>query len=1223
MSRRPNTPPPDGLERQRALDPQRSILVRAPAGSGKTDLLTRRFLLLLSQVNDPGEIVAITFTKAAAAEMRHRIIQELENAAAGQSDEEELEASSMRFLARRAFARSQELEWNLIELPAQLRVLTIDSFCREIALQEPILSGLGGGLTIHEHPRDLYRRAARRTLQQIGRGSAALNAALETLLLWRDNSWSDLEDQIVTMLSGRDQWMHEEFLDRDQDWKALRELLERSFVREVRRLLTGLELLFEQTPGTLEEAHRLAQFACAQRGGTQYRTLAELAVIPHTPDASVDQLDVAQSAYRDLAELLLTGGHFRQRVDKRQGFPAGAKEEKARLTALISSLSREPAFEEALAGVSKLPSAHYADEEWEIVRACFTVLRHAAGELRVVFAETSKADFTEIAQIAQRALKGPDNLPTDAAQAFAERIRHLLVDEFQDTSRRQHQLLTHLVAAWSGREERTCFFVGDPMQSIYFFRDADAELFRRVEQIGLEVPEDQPLVLDPVQLFANFRSAPDLVERLNCAFAPIFAADDGSDITFTPARAARGADSAASLPLAESPSPRVLLHSSFMPASRGVSQEVNEEQKKALKAQRDAALDEEMSGIVALIRSHEERMNRARATGKEYRIAILGRARRALEPVAQALRKAAIPFNGVELEPLRNRPEIVDAMALTRALVNPVDRVGWLGVLRAPWCGLSLTDLHTLTSADNEKLKSSSIQDLLAERAELLSEAGQIAVRRVERAIRFARRLRATQPAIATGTWIEQVWLELGGAQCVDASARANLDLLWRCLDGLPQGEPDLMGSALDAALADLMALPDPAAEVRCGVQLMTIHKAKGLEFEVVIVPELQAKANRTEPKMLSWLERGLPPEACADGSSEITEFLVAPFPSKGADRSSIKAWVDRQRYMRERQESRRILYVAATRAREELHLFSRLEYKTGKEGQFELAEPGESLLFTAWPGICTEGQQQFEDWKAAAADQSDTPQIVEALAASADNVVAMPTPIDRSAHKPTILRRLPPDYRQEDTESPSSTVEPLSGSGQLYARHEGGIISRALGKAVHELFELLAQLLTTQTEAAAHTSLARFAPRMAANLRAAGIGAADAARLAEEALAIVLRAGGDPQAQWILGPHPDAANEARWTGVIAGKLRTVRVDRVFRSGAAPLITDAGNTWWIVDYKTAQEENPEIALPDLRRLFAPQIEAYAKVLRNLNGHDTAICGALYYPRMTLLDWWKL
>ena len=190
-----------------------------------------------------------------------------------------------------------------------------------------------------------------------------------------------------------------------------------------------------------------------------------------------------------------------------------------------------------------------------------------------------------------------------------------------------------------------------------------------------------------------------------------------------------------------------------------------------------------------------------------------------------------------------------------------------------------------------------------------------------------AKRLRASQPAATLGTWLEQIWLELGGSQCVDTEARANLDLFWKSLDSLPEGEPDLLGSALISALEDLKAQPDPAASSDCGVQLMTIHGAKGLEFEVVIVPDLQASPGRRAPSMLSWLERGLPPDFVSDdpeASEIVTEFLIAPFAQKGADSGQAKKWVDRQRHERELYEACRLLYVAATRAREELHFSAR-----------------------------------------------------------------------------------------------------------------------------------------------------------------------------------------------------------------------------------------------------------------------------------------------------------
>ncbi len=1116
------TPPPDQAQRDLALDHRRSILVRAPAGSGKTDLLTRRFLRLLGEVDDPGQVVAITFTIPAAAEMRNRILSELEKAALTDATDSVADPLSMVTLARRALARSKALGWDLLNLPAQLRISTIDSFCRDLALQQPLLSGLGGGLDISNQSAELYRRAARRTLQQIGRADAALSGAIETLLDWRDNNWREIEDLTVEMLKNRDRWMQDFVLERELEWNLLRARLEAPFLRAE----------FESSP------------------------------------------------------------------------------------------------------------IRYSDAEWQIVCACFSLLRRAAAELRVVFAESATADFTEVAQIALSVLKGEDGFPTDTAQAVADGIRHLLVDEFQDTSRRQHELLRRLIAAWSDREGRTCFVVGDPMQSIYGFREADAELFPRVEKHGLEIPDELSFPFDGVHLTANFRSEPSLVASINETFAQVFAASSG--IAFAASQSARGDAAQLGPHLVREIIPRLQVHVEFMPES---PRNIDAGRKKEIADKREASQQEQIDEIVEIVRTRLPHIEAARAANennqsggerKKFRIAVLGRARKSLEPIAAALRDAGIHFRAVELEKLRDRPEIIDALALARALLNPYDRVSWLGVLRAPWCGLSLGDLHLLVSADSPELLARPVSELLSERSHILSVEGREAVYRLTGAIAFAERLRSEQPTAALGTSLEQIWLRLGGAQCVDTEARANLDLLWKSLDALPQGEPDLLGPALNAALENLTALPDPAVESDFGVQLMTIHKAKGLEFEVVIVPDLQKSTGRGKHEMLSWLERGLPPEIAADegdNSGEVTEFLIAPFSPKGSDRSEAKKWVDDLRRAREKQEERRLLYVAATRAREELHLFARLSWKTAKDGSRALVEPRDSLLQAAWPAWETEIRRRFDEWVALAASAAE-PSTIKSLAAGAgDKLIEIAPSTSRSA----MLRRLPPGFNIHAAELASTSGDDaLGGSGRLYERHEGGLQSRALGKAVHALLQQLAQLLATQTRESALARLSQQQPRVAATVRAAGIEPAAANRIAGQALQIVLRAADDPLVQWILAPHTNAANEVRWTGVVAGGLRTVQVDRIFRAGSEP--QDAGssernadadstneNTWWIIDYKTAHEDglDPASALPELRRQFAPQMQAYAAVLRNLRGVGVNLCGGLYYPRMALLDWWQL
>jgi ATP-dependent exoDNAse (exonuclease V) beta subunit len=694
----------------------------------------------------------------------------------------------------------------------------------------------------------------------------------------------------------------------------------------------------------------------------------------------------------------------------------------------------------------------------------------------------------------------------------------------------------------------------------------------------------------------------------------VFVEDDGSGVRFSAAEPARAVE--------QDGGQAFRLNLAFVPRSAGRSRSGVAKQ-----AENEAAKAAQIEQIVELIRAHQARMAAASAAGQKYRIAVLARTRASLVPIAAALREAAIPFRAVDLEQLGERPEVLDALALGRALLNREDRVAWLGVLRAPWCGLTLDDLHRLTSADDPALLARPVPELLAERLSLLSDAGRMAAERVLAAVAQGPVLRTSLPTATAGTLLEQIWLSLGGADCCDRTARANLDLLWSCLDRLPAGEQDLVGPALTAALDKLTALPDPAASSDCGMQLMTIHRSKGLEFEVVFVPDLQAKTRGASKKLLSWLERGVEPgsEDEAADTHAITEFLVAPLPSKGTDSGQAKLWVDRVCRERESQEMRRILYVAATRARDELHLFARAGYKTDASGEMTLSEPVESLLKTAWPGLEAEVGAQFEAWKAArqaeATESAETDAEIESIAASGE-LIAMP------GMRPTQLRRLRADYVAPPLPG-LAMVAAANGlreaaASLLYIRHEGGAVSRALGTAVHALFEELARLRASANWEAACAQLKGFEPRIAAQARAAGLVPAQATRVAADALRLTLSAAGDPVAQWILAPHPEAESEANWTGVVDGRLTGVRVDRVFRAG---LEAQAEGTaaWWIVDLKTAHPADVDAAaaLPELRRLFAPQLEAYAHILRNLHGTDAVIRAGLYYPRMLALDWWEL
>ena len=194
--------PVDEGDRARTLETSQSFLVQAPAGSGKTELLTRRLLKLLAEVDEPEQILAITFTLAATAEMRERVLNALRKAS--DTAETSDEAVDIK-LARGALKNDERRGWNLLQQPERLNIQTIDAVCLAIAHETPLLSRLGGSLSPTDKPQPLYTLAARRTLARLG-SEEPLSSALGALLQLRGTSLPDCQKLIAEMLDKRDQW---------------------------------------------------------------------------------------------------------------------------------------------------------------------------------------------------------------------------------------------------------------------------------------------------------------------------------------------------------------------------------------------------------------------------------------------------------------------------------------------------------------------------------------------------------------------------------------------------------------------------------------------------------------------------------------------------------------------------------------------------------------------------------------------------------------------------------------------------------------------------------------------------------------------------------------------------------------------------------------------------------------------------------------------------------
>ena len=1117
--------PSDHEARTRALDPRRSMIVQAPAGSGKTELLTRRFLVLLARVDRPEQILAITFTRKAAAEMRARILDAL--ALAREPRPADDHRAALWELAVAALTRNDARGWSLLDNSHRLRIQTIDSLCAGLVRRLPVLSGVGWVGELSEDSRPQLQEAARRTLEALEGDDPRLVEALALLFGHLDGQWGRLRELLIGQLARRDQWLR--LLAGGEPGPAQRMVLEAAIER-----LIGAELerLREHSPpGLMAELAPLARSA-ARRLSTAHpdHHLACLSALQETPPApTLDALPL----WRALAQLLLTGsGTPRARLTKNEGFPRQAPEKPAML-AVLGELSSYPDWCLALHQTRRLPqSARYTDQQWAVLAALIRVLMRAAAELKVVFAEEGVLDFIELSQAAGRAL-GATSSPSELALALDEQLRHLLVDEYQDTSVGQLALLEELVAGWHNDGERTLFLVGDPMQSIYRFREANVGLFLQAQREGVG-----PLRLERLTLVENFRSRPELVDWSNQAFATVLPADDDIDygaVSHSPQRA-------------------------FRPPLGAIAAQCH--------AARDGDPVNEAMAIAALV---GRLLDEQPATTQ---IAILGRSRAHLKAVAAALAQQGIAFRAVDIVPLNERPLISDLLALTRALTHRGDRLAWFALLRAPFCGLALADLQRLFEGASRQTPWQCLSD--AQRRSTLSPHGRRALARllevVGPALRGFRRnsLRST---------IEGAWLALGGLACAGTTGATEAEPFFRLLEAHDRGGTLVDPEALEEAVSRLYAPADSRADGR--VQLMTIHKAKGLEFDIVIVPSLGRGTRGGDPELLQAEER-------LDAAGE-RSLLLAPIRDALSEGNPLYDLLSRRDKLRSEHELGRLLYVACTRAKEQLHLFGHAALQP--DGSYR-ARNG-SLLAPLMPMV----EGAFERLAPAPPAVTDVPRLT------------MATPLRRleGSWRASPPSTLPTQQRGESEQAPLSPMKGESSQGGLL-READRHTARVIGIVVHRFFEQMSE------EGPAAFSRREDTAREAAILallRNQLLGG-EALQAATEAVQRAIdNALADPQARWALDPLREQGQSELALGyALKGAEGASVIDRTFLDG---------DTRWIIDYKTSdyRGEALEAFVDSQLSQHRPQLEHYGALFSALEARPIRL--ALYFP---LLQRWS-
>ncbi|MCG8315900.1 MAG: UvrD-helicase domain-containing protein [Pseudomonadales bacterium] len=1173
--------PSDYPQRQQALDPTQSFICEAPAGSGKTELLTQRVLKLLTTVSKPEQILAITFTRKAAGEMRDRVFKAIQS---GQQPKP-LEPHKIQTwqLATQVLEANDNYQWHLLENPNRLQIKTFDSLCASLANSLPLESSFGAKPQVSEDSEELYRKAARALLHSLEE-DAAWTDGLSVLLGQLDNRYGRLEDLLISMLARREEWapLINYQQDRDNIHKshANKTLVRNTLEQSLKNIIQDtLNQAAAHIPANLhKDIVNLAGYAAANL----QKSAADNAILAcSNMELEGDALPPTHSDYvpqwQGICDLLVTGkgnkGDWRKSFNVNCGFPTSKdKEEKAAFDSkkkhaidTIEQLKSVPGLLELLKDIRQLPNPTFNHHQWQLLDALFEVLPVLVAQLTLVFTETNQVDFSEISIRARQALGLLDD-PTQLALKLDYQIQHILVDEFQDTSHSQVELLQQLTAGWQLGDGRTLFCVGDAMQSIYGFRGANVGLFLHCREQGLE-----NVALTPLKLCTNFRSQGGVVEWVNKTFQRAF--PDENDIS-------RGA-----VVYSES-EPFHTAHDNQSVYVHGF-------------LDRDDNLDEAETALQII--------KETRTSTPEQSIAILVRSRDQATAIAQRLKHNGLKYRAVDLEPLQNHSIIQDLMALTQALLHPADRKAWLAVLRAPWCGLSLMDLEAIANVRIDQYKQwppllkqaelaldlstrkSTRQDTATQSDLFATESAEACIEEESIVAKCLtddgiQRLRRVLPILTTAlqekerkpfrSWIEGSWISLGGPVCLQQPVELTNALMYlQLLESWPYSTDLPSLEHLTKAVKKLFAAPDPEADDK--IQIMTIHKSKGLEFDVVIVPGLQKRPRSNSSQLLMWHQR-------INGLGEM-DLVMSPITAVGSDKHPTQTHLQSEEAKKAYFESCRLLYVARTRAKHQLHLMANLEHD--EKSKTLKAPAATSLMHSIWPAVQLQ-VIKYNNERAVVESKEPLRGTPLRRLTSDWQLPALPVGDALEAFIPRY------QYNNEDNTQALDWKTPSS-------RYVGTLIHRYMQLICDEGFTAwpIERVKQSQQQIMNHLkSLGTPSPELKA--------ATDKVSLA---LTLVLQ---DKKSEELLSnKHSFSASEFPITFNSRVGPKNLVIDRIY--------TDRWGTTWVVDYKTAtpsDKQSLEAFLQQQRENYEPQLKLYQTALQQAGFKKVKT--ALYFPLLT-------
>jgi ATP-dependent helicase/nuclease subunit A len=879
-------PDPDASARSFAVDPANDVVLEASAGTGKTSVLVARYVNLLRRGVDPANILAITFTRKAAAEMRERIVRELADAA-----------------ARSEFDRSRWIE--LRDRLGDIAISTIDAFCLSLLREFPLEADLDPGFDMADEtevPR-LIEDALDQTLRILtGQAKTEPDVALVFAQLGiaraREGLASLLERRLVA-------------------WAALDRFLARGPAN-----MTA-EQVCRETADRLRAALGGAPGGVARfledgpTGHQRYRLLVrEIERLPELGQAGNAAfravLDRIAAHFLTADGRARTGGVINPYRAHHYPSEAAAKRHRTAVFALAQ-------------GIADVVFAFNRDLNVVLARGVKRMFAVALAQYRRVLDERSVLDFADVLDRALELLRRMDEFSQSRFRLEA-RYHHVLVDEFQDTSRAQWELVALLIQSWGEgtgvTSNPSIFVVGDRKQSIYRFRDAETAV---LQEAARHIQALRPAGNPRRSITKSFRALPTLLAFVNELFAEMSDADPGGGrFTYTESdRFPTEATTADSTDIATTD------NTDRTDQDRRTADEMGQRSAEGRFPLGIVAASDPMvcASHVAeeIARILREDSVRDRKTGVPRRavagdIGVLFRSRASHREFERELERRGIPAYVYKGLGFFDADETKDAMALLRFLANPVSDLRAAAFLRSRFVRLSDRALTTLApglaGALLDEDPPTALDALDGEDARVLelvrrSVARWIAqVDRVPPAELFEGILAETAYAFELrGPRRMQAWENVKKMRSlvrrIQNHGYATMPRIADHLDSLTVGDES------NAVLEALNA-----------VNLMTVHASKGLEFPIVFVVNM-AKGASGPPR---------PVRVTVDtdaGGIQQSSVTVGPFVSE----------MDEAERQREKHETKRLLYVAFTRARDRLYLASALKDGVLAPGRGSLAE--------------------------------------------------------------------------------------------------------------------------------------------------------------------------------------------------------------------------------------------------------------------------------------------